>query len=286
MSWTSFWTEVLNGVTFAGLLFLLASGFTLIFGFMRVANLAHGAIYLIGGYIGLTALLTTQNFWIGLLVGTLAAGAIGGGTERLLLRRLRGDVKPEVLLTIGLTFVIADLSLAGWGGNPRAVPAPDYLTGAIEIGSVFYPKYRLVLLGLAVAVGIVLFVVLMRTRIGAVVRAGVDDRETIAALGVNIDRVFTGVFVAGSMLAGFAGVAGGAMLSLAPGAEFEILLFGLVVVIIGGLGSLPGAAIGAVIVGLIDSFGTRLVPDLAFFTLFAPMALVLVIRPQGLFGRT
>jgi branched-chain amino acid transport system permease protein len=277
--------QLLNGLSFGALLFFLSSGFTLIFGLMRIVNLAHGAVYLVGGYVGLTTILTTGNFWLGLIAGPLAAAAIGLITERLLLRRIRGLELPEVLLTVGLALVLGDLSLAIWGGDPRQVPLPSYLAGSVALGNVTYPVYRLLVVVLAIVVGIGLFLVQSRTRIGAIVRAGVDDRETISALGININLVFTIVFVVGALLAGLSGVIGGGLLSLLPGTDAEILLLGLVVVIIGGLGSLPGAAIGSVLVGLIDAFGRALVPELSFFTLFAPMAIVLVVRPTGLLGR-
>jgi branched-chain amino acid transport system permease protein len=277
--------QLLNGLSFGALLFFLASGFTLIFGLMRIVNLAHGAVYLVGGYVGLTTILTFDNFWLGLLVGSLAAGLIGLLTERVLLRQIRGLELPEVLLTVGLALVLADMSLAIWGGDPRSVPLPSGLAGSVALGPVTYPVFRLLVIALAVLVGVGLFLAQTRTRIGAIVRAGVDDRETIAALGIDINRVFTGVFVVGTLLAGLAGVIGGGLLSLLPGTDADILLFGLAVVIIGGLGSLPGAAIGAVLVGLIDAFGRALVPELSFFTLFLPMLLILVIRPTGLLGR-
>jgi branched-chain amino acid transport system permease protein len=281
-----FVVQLLNGLSFGALLFFLASGFTLIFGLMKIVNLAHGAFYLLGGYTGLTVILATGNFWLGLLAGAIAIAFVGLASERLLLRQIRGLELPEVLLTIGLAFVIGDLSLAAFGGNPRSIPVPEWLQGGLSVGGFFYPRYRLFVIVLALAAGIGLWLLQSRTRIGAIVRAGVDDRETITALGINIDRVFSGVFVAGSALAGIAGVIGGALLTLLPGAEIEILLLGLVVVIVGGLGSLPGAAIGSVLVGLLDAFGRSLLPDLSYFTLFAPMALVLLLRPRGLLGRS
>jgi len=281
-----FVVQLLNGLSFGALLFFLASGFTLIFGLMKIVNLAHGAFYLLGGYTGLTVILATGNFWFGLIAGGIAIAVVGLASERLLLRPIRGLELPEVLLTIGLAFVIGDLSLAAFGGNPRSIPVPDWLQGGLSVGGFFYPRYRLFVIVLALATGAGLWLLQSRTRIGAIVRAGVDDRETITALGVNIDRVFSGVFVVGSALAGIAGVIGGALLTLLPGAEVEILLLGLVVVIVGGLGSLPGAAIGSVLVGLLDAFGRSLLPDLSYFTLFAPMALVLLLRPRGLLGRS
>ena len=281
-----FVVQLLNGLSFGALLFFLASGFTLIFGLMKIVNLAHGAFSLLGGYVGLTVIVATGNFWFGLVAGAIAIAFVGFASERLLLRPIRGLELPEVLLTIGLAFVIGDLSLAVFGGDPRSIPVPSWLQGGASVGGFFYPRYRLFVILLALAAGLGLWLLQSRTRVGAIVRAGVDDRETISALGINIDRVFTGVFVVGSALAGVAGVIGGALLTLLPGAEVEILLLGLVVVIIGGLGSLPGAAVGSVLVGLLDAFGRSLLPDLSYFTLFAPMALVLVLRPRGLLGRS
>jgi branched-chain amino acid transport system permease protein len=285
MSGEFFVIQLLNGISLAGLLFFLASGLTLVFGLMRIVNLAHGGFYLIGGYLGLTIVTATGNFWLALLVAGVGIAAFGLFTERVLLRRLRGQELPEVLLTVGIATVLGDLALATWGGDPRTVPVPGYLAGSVTLGDITYPRFRLVVTVCAVVIGLVLWYLQQRTRIGAIIRAGVDDRETIAALGINIDRVFTGVFIFGALLAGVAGVIGGAFLSLLPGADVQVLLLGLVVVIIGGLGSLPGAALGSVIVGLADAFGRSELPQIASFILFAPMALVLILRPQGLLGR-
>ncbi len=285
MSLRSFWLQTLNGLSFGAVLFFLASGFTLIFGLMRITNLAHGGFYLVGGYIGFSMVRWTGNFALALLGAAIGITIIGLFTERVLLRPIRGLEKPEVLLTIGLTFVLGDLSLAVWGGDPTPVPVPSFLQGPLRLGDFAYPRYRLFVILCAAVVALILFYIERRTRLGAIVRAGVDDRETVAALGINIKAVFTGVFMVGAFLAGFAGVIGGGFLTLLPGQDFEILLFGLVVVILGGLGSLPGAVLGAVMVGLIDSFAKALVPELSFFTLFAPMAVILVLRPQGLLGK-
>ncbi len=285
MSVRSLWTQVLNGLSFGAILFFLAAGFTMIFGLMRIANLAHGGFYLMGGYFGITVALTTGSFWLGLLGGGIIILVLGLFAERVLLRPIRGLEKPEVLLTIGLTFVIGDISLALWGGDPRTIPLPDYLRGPIVVGDFFYPKYRLFVLAFAIVLGGVLFFIDRRTKIGAIVRAGVDDRETVAALGINIKAVFTAAFMFGAFVAGMSGVIGAGILALLPGQDFEILLFALVVVIIGGLGSLEGAALGAAVVGLIDSFAKALVPELSFFTLFAPMAIILMVKPTGLLGK-
>jgi branched-chain amino acid transport system permease protein len=280
-----FGLQLLNGLTFAALLFLVSSGFTLIFGLMRIVNLAQGSLYLLGGYIGLSVIRATGSFWLALPAAALAIGALGLLVERGLLRRVRGRPMSEILLTVGLSFIAADLALAVWGGDPITLDVPGVIDGRTEILGVTYPVYRLcvVALGLAVAAG--LWLLLERTRIGAMVRAGVDDREMAEALGINVKLVFTGVFALGALLAGLAGVVGGAYLSLFPGADTQILTYALVVVVVGGMGSLRGAVLGALLVGLIYIFGQALVPSLAYFVLFVPMALVLIVRPQGLFGR-
>lgn len=291
MSVTQFFTQMLNGLSFGAVLFFLASGFTLIFGLMRITNLAHGGFYLVGGYIGFKFVQVTQetlggwSWLLAIILSGIAITLLGLLTERVLLRPIRGLEKPEVLLTIGLTFILGDMSLAIFGGDPSPIKKPDFLNGAFDLGFFLYPKYRLFVIGCAVAVAAILFYVEQRTRWGAMVRAGVDDRETVAALGINIKAVFTGAFMFGAMLAGIAGVIGGSFLTLLPGQDFEILLFALAVVIIGGLGSLKGAVLGVIIVGLIDSFAKALIPELSFFTLFAPMAIILMVRPRGLLGR-
>jgi branched-chain amino acid transport system permease protein len=198
---------------------------------------------------------------------------------------MRGNVLGEVLLTIGVAFIFADVALLVWGGDPQGVPAPDLLKGAIDLGIMSYPTFRLFVLvvGLLVAAGLGLL--LYKTKLGAIIRAGVDDSEMVGALGINLDRVFTGVFLLGARLAGLAGVLGGGFLSLYRGADSDVLLFALVVVIIGGMGSLGGALLGSLAVGLIDAVGKALYPDIAYFTLFGPMAIMLAVRPRGLFGR-
>jgi branched-chain amino acid transport system permease protein len=279
-------TQVLNGLSFGALLFLLASGFTLVFGLMRVVNLAHGAFYLLGGNVAISVTAATGSYLAGLVTAVVVTALVGLVSERLLLRPVRNNELLEVLVTVGLAFVIADLCLWAFGGNPRSVKVPEFLTGSVSLGSVTFPKYRLALVVLAVAIAIGLKLVQSRTRIGTVVRAGVDDRETASSLGIDIERVFTLLFVFGAALAGLAGVAAAGILTMRPGADTEILLFALVVVIIGGLGSIEGAALGSVLIGLIDAFSRLWLPELSYFAVFAPMALILVLRPQGLLGKT
>ena len=285
MSTTFLVFQLLNGITFAALLFLLASGFTLIFGLMRVVNLTHGALYLVGGYVGLSVIRSTGNFFVGVLAAAVVIGVLGLAIERGLLRFVRGDVLPQVLLTIGLAFIMADLSLVIWGGDPVSIPVPDFLSGSFSVGAITYPKYRLFVVLVGAIVAVALWFLQAKTRLGAIIRAGVDDAEMVDALGINIKLVFSGVFLLGAALAGLTGVMGGAFLSLYPGADSEILLLGLVVVIIGGMGSLEGAVVGSLVVGLLDTFGKALFPELAYFTIFGPMAIMLALRPSGLFGR-
>jgi branched-chain amino acid transport system permease protein len=280
-----FWLQLLNGITLGALLFLVSSGFTLIFGLMRIVNLAQGSLYLVGGYVGLSTIRATDSFLLAVLAGSAAAAALGFAMERGLLRMVRGQPMSEILLTVGISFIIADLALATWGGDPETLPLPQAVDGSTSIFGLTYPVFRLVVVAIAVLVAVALWLLLERTRTGAMVRAGVDDQETAAALGINIKAVFTAVFALGALLAGLAGVVGGAYLSIFPGADVEILVYSLVVVVVGGLGSLRGAIVGSLLVGLAYVYGQSLVPDLAYFVLFAPMALILLVRPQGLFGR-
>ena len=283
---TSAILQAINGVSLAALLFLLASGFTLSFGLMRVVNMAHGAYYLLGGYIGLSVARATGSFAIALVAGGLAVVVLGYLVDRFLLRRIGENHLAQVLLTVGVAFVIGDVALRIWGGDFLKVPVPLALRGATELpGGLVYPTYRLVLILLGAAVGLLLWVLYRKTQIGAVVRAGVDDREQVAATGINVDRLFVMVSALASFLAGMAGVAGGAFLTLYPGAEWEILVYALVVVIVGGLGSLGGAMIGALVVGLLDAYGRWLLPEFSYFVLFAPMALLLLLRPRGIAGK-
>ena len=278
--------QAINGVSLAALLFLLASGFTLSFGLMRIVNMAHGAYYLLGGYIGLSVARATGSFALALVAGGLAVVVLGLVVDRFLLRRTGENHLAQVLLTVGVAFVIGDVALKIWGGDFLKVPVPLALRGATELpGGLVYPTYRLVLILLGAAVGLLLWILYRRTQIGAVVRAGVDDREQVAATGINVDRLFVMVSALASFLAGLAGVAGGAFLTLYPGAEWEILVYALVVVIIGGLGSLGGAMIGALVVGLLDAYGRWLLPEFSYFVLFAPMAVLLLVRPRGIAGK-
>ncbi|HEX2200029.1 MAG TPA: branched-chain amino acid ABC transporter permease [Burkholderiales bacterium] len=283
---TSAVLQAINGISLAALLFLLASGFTLSFGLMRVVNMAHGAYYLVGGYIGLTLAEKTGSFALALVGGGAAVVVLGFLIDRFLMRRTGENHLAQVLLTVGIAFVLGDLALWIWGGDNLMVPAPQYLKGAVVLpGELYYPRYRFVLIFFGVVVGAALWLLYRKTQLGAVVRAGVDDREQVNATGINVDRLFILVSALASFLAGMAGVAGGAFLTLYPGAEWEILVYALVVVIVGGLGSLEGAMIGALIVGLLDAYGRWLLPEFSYFVLFGPIALLMLFRPRGLFGK-
>jgi len=277
--------QILNGLTFAALLVVVASGFTLIFGLLRIVNLAHGALYLLGGYIGFTVATRTGSFMLGGVTAVAAAAAAGWVLSEGLLRFVQGHELRQVLLTLGVAFVMNDLALVVWGGDTFTVPIPEMLRGAVHVFGVFYPTYRLFVLVAGCLIFGALWLILQRTRIGALIRAGVDDVEMVEASGINIKRVFLITFLMGSALAGFGGLLGGAFLSLYPSADAEILVFSLAVVIIGGRGSLVGVAASSLLVGLLNTFGQVMFPELAYFVIFGPMAVLLAFRPLGLFGR-
>lgn len=277
--------QILNGLTLAMLLFLLASGLSIIFGLMRIINLAHGSFYLLGGYIGLSVISATDSFWLGLLLAPIAVGVLGMLTQRFLLQRVQHNELGQVLMSFGLLLVISDAALWWWGGLPQTLPRPEFLDGSFRVAGLVFPKYRLALTVAGVVVAIGLWLLIERTRIGAIIRAGVDDADMTRATGINIRLVFLMVFAAGAALAAAAGVLGGAMLGVYPGADFEVVLQAFAVVVIGGLGSLRGAFIGSLLIGLIDTLGKAVVPELAMFTVFVPMVVMLAIKPNGLFGR-
>ena len=281
-----FWVaQSFNGLSYGALLFLLASGLSLIFGVLRIVNLAHGSYFMLGGYVGLSVVWRTGSFAAALVAGAVAVGLIGIGMERLFLRRLPGQTLGQVLMTIGFALIFQDLALLIWGGDPHTIPAPAALTGALRVGALAFPIYRVFIVITAAVVGLALWLALDRTRTGAMIRAAVDDAEMAQGVGIRVPRLSLLVFGLGAALAAFGGVIGGAFLGVYPGADFEVLPYAFVVVIVGGLGSLPGAMVGSLLVGLLDNFGKALFPELSYFTLFAPMALILALRPTGLFGR-
>ena len=286
----SFWLVLtVNSVTFGGLLFLLSAGFSLIFGLMRIPNLTHGSLFMLGAYVGATfvvGLLGFQlNFWLAAILAALTVAAAGALAERLLLRQLPGDQLAQVLVTLGLSFMAADFCLMVWGGDPLSVETPGGLGGFARFGTAVFPIYRLAIIAIAAVVALGLWLLLDRTRLGAMIRAGVDDPDMARVVGIRVSQLFTIVFALGAGLAAFAGIIGGPILSVYPGLDQDMLPLALVVVILGGSGSLLGSFVGSIIVGFIYNFGQALLPELAYFVLFMPMLLVLLLRPQGLFGR-
>lgn len=281
-----FFLTLLNGLTLAALYFLVASGFTLVFGLMRNVNLAHGSLYLLGGYIGFSAAEASGSWFIGIAAGFLSMALLGVILQTLIFRRMEGQDLRQTLVTIGLSIVLADLMLWIWGGETYQFDAPEWLMGTTQLPLVrLYSTYRLVVLGAAIVIGIGLWLLLNKTRIGMMIRAGVDDRQMLAASGVNVQLVFATTFAIGAGLAGLAGVVGGTALSIAPGEDTRYLLASLVVVIVGGMGSVTGAAIGALFIGLAEQFGLAYSPTYGIVYTFLIMVLALAFRPQGIMGR-
>lgn len=281
-----FWIiQTFNGISYGALLFLLAGGLTLIFGMMRIVNMTHGSYYLLGGYVGLTVIWRTGNFVLAILVGALAIAIVGLAEYNAFLKRLSGQELGQVLTTMGFALIFQDLGLVIWGGDPYTIPVPAVLSGSYTIGELYFPVYRIFIVVVAAAIAVILWLVLEQTRIGAMIRATVDDGEMARGVGINVPLISMGVFAFGAFLAAVAGVVAGGFVGVYPGADFEILPYAFVVVIVGGMGSLKGALIGALMVGLLDNFGKALFPELSYFTLFAPMAAILAIKPTGLFGR-
>jgi len=292
-----FLSALLNGITLGGLYFLVASGFTLIFGLMRNVNLAHGSLYLFGGYVGYGISAWTGSWVLSFIVAFVAVALIGVLLQVIVFRRMEGQDLRQTMVTIGLSIVFADLMLWTFGGDYYQIQTPAWLFGPVEMPLVTavrssgeavylqYPMVRLVIFVASVVIGVGMWLALNRTRIGMTVRAGVDDRDILAATGVQIQLVFVGVFALGAGLAGVAGVVGGTFQSISPGEDTRFLLASLVVVIVGGMGSIPGAALGALIIGLAEQLGSVYIPTYAIVVTFLIMVLVLALRPQGLLAR-
>ncbi|MGE3844168.1 MAG: branched-chain amino acid ABC transporter permease [Vicinamibacterales bacterium] len=278
-------TQTLNGLFSAGLLFLIASGLTLVFGVMRIVNIAHGSFYMLGVYVAWSVVLRTQSLLLGSLAAMVVVGVVGLGMERLFLRRFAAQPLAQMMLTMGFALLFRDLAFIIWGGDPFTLPYPAGLRGSMEVGDVVFPLYRLFVILVAGAVAAVLWIVNEKTLIGARLRATVDDPEMATGTGISVAVLSGLVFATGAGLAAFGGVMGGPILGGFPGVDFDLLPLAFVVVIVGGMGSLQGAVVGSIVVGLIDNFGKALVPELSYFTLFAPMVLVLALKPTGLFGR-
>jgi len=282
---TYFIVQSLNGLFSAALLFLIASGLTLSFGVMRIVNIAHGSFYMLGVYVAYTVTSRTQSLLLGVAVAVAVVAAVGYLMQRFFLRRFPSQPLAQMMMTMGFALFFRDAALMIWGGDPFTLTTPAWLNGSMDAGGVVFPWYRLFVIAIAALVGVGLWVLNDKTLIGARVRATVDDPEMAAATGINVSRLSGGVFAAGAGLAAFGGVMGGPILGGYAGMDFDLLPLAFVVVIIGGMGSLKGALVGAIVVGMIDNYGKALVPELSYFTLFAPMILVLALKPTGLYGR-
>ncbi|MBI2297257.1 MAG: branched-chain amino acid ABC transporter permease [Betaproteobacteria bacterium] len=283
---TKFWViQAFNGVSYGALLFLLASGLSLIFGVMRIVNLAHGSFFLLGGYVALTVIWTTNSWLLALPVAALVIGVVGLLMERVFLRPLGFDPLRQVLLTVGFAYLFQQAALDIWGGDNLDIVPPGMLKESAVVGGVYFPMYRVFMIGMAVVMGLILWLTMEKTRMGAMIRATVDDSEMARGVGIDTSRVSMFIFALGAFLAALGGVIGGAFLGIYPGLDFVILPIAFAVVIIGGMGSLTGAAVGSLLVGLADNFGKALFPEISYFTIYAPMVLILALKPTGLFGR-
>jgi branched-subunit amino acid ABC-type transport system permease component len=275
----------LNGLAFGGLVFLLAAGLSVIFGLMDVLNLAHGSFYMLGAYVGVSVLRTVGNFWLALLLAPILLALLGAAMEVVFFRRLHGRGHLlQVLLTFGFSLVFVDLVRWRFGPQNQPFPRPPELRGAFVIGEVHVEVYRLFVIAVAFLVAAGLLLAWRRLKVGAILRAGVADKEMVGLLGIDLDIVFTLTFAFGAALAGFAGVIAGPYLATYPGMDENVLILALVVVVIGGLGSIEGAIVGALLIGLANQFGAFLRQDLAVALVFGLMAAVLLVRPRGLFG--
>jgi branched-chain amino acid transport system permease protein len=281
-----FWLiQAFNGISYGALLFLLGSGLSLIFGVMRIVNLSHGSYFLLGGYVALSVIWTTGSWALAIPVAALTVALLGLLMERIFLRPLGFDPLRQVLLTVGFAFLFQQAALDIWGGDNMDIIPPAGLTKSAVIGGLYLPGYRIFMIGVAAAIGVSLWLVMERTRLGAAVRATVDDAQMARGVGIDTSRISMFIFALGAFLAALGGVIGGAFLGVYPGLDFQILPIAFAVVIIGGMGSLGGAAIGALLVGIADNFGKALFPEISYFSLYAPMALILAVKPTGLFGR-
>jgi branched-chain amino acid transport system permease protein len=279
-------TQVLNGIAIGMLLFLLTAGLSLMFGLMGIVNLAHGSYFMVGGYVGLSVLEGTGSFLMALLAGAASGGFLGFLTERFLMRRVYSLHHHEpILLTFALSLILSDLSLFIWTGIARWVEPPPLLAFSIDMGGIYYPAYRFAIILIGVAVFAILYWFQEKTRWGAIVRAGVEDKEMATGLGINIPLVFTLVFCLGAFVAGFGGIFGAPILGLHIGLDFEVIMLALAVVVVGGIGSLPGCLITCLILGLADTFGKVLWQNFASLTIYVIVVIVLLVKPTGLFGK-
>ncbi|GAI67253.1 unnamed protein product [marine sediment metagenome] len=278
--------SLLNGISFGMILFLLTIGLSLTLGLMGIVNLSHGVLFMVGGYVGWTvAVQLGLNYWLAVLLGGIAAGLVGLAIERGFLRFLYKLMNEQVMLTIGFIYILTNLSLWVWGGLPRAPFTASVLSGSFPIGGWEYPVHRIATIGIGLIFVIGLWWLLEKTRVGAIVRAGMDDKEMVAGLGINLGRVTYLIFFLGAFMAGIAGVIGAQTLAVNLAMGWDILLLALIVLVVGGIGSMPGALLGAMVIGLINAFGIALFPEIAMFLMYLVMIIVLLVKPSGLLPR-
>lgn len=281
-----FVTSLLNGLSFGMILFLIAAGLSIIIGVMGVVNLSHGALYMFGGYFGwMIAQQLGLNFWLAVFIGGLAAGLVGLGIERAFLRRLYKQLNEQVLLTFGFLYIITNICLWVWGGDAKVPFWDPALSGSFNLAGLLYPKTRIIVIAIGAVLAVFLWWLQDKTRIGAIIRAGMDDREMVTGLGINLARVSTLIFFLAAFIAGSAGVIGAQLWGVYSYQGIQTLLFALIVIIVGGIGSIQGALVGALTIGVIDAFGRALLPELSMFFMFMVMIIILIAKPSGLLGR-
>ena len=286
LNWSNFVSQLINGLALGALLALISSGLTIIYGTLGVLNLAHGAMFMLGGYAGYAAYQATNSFVLAVIAGSVALLLVGVVLERVLVRHFYSRPhEDQLLVTFGLAIVIVEAVRFFFGSESRSVPAPASLSGITSLGFAMYPTYRIALMGIIAVALFALFLVLYRTRLGMIVRAGIEDAVMVDSLGINVYRVFMVVFGIGAMAAGFAGIVNAPVVSLTPEVGETILVQTFVVVVIGGVGSFPGAILGGLIAGEIISLTSMVNPGYAYVMLFAAMTLVLMVRPHGLLGQ-
>jgi branched-chain amino acid transport system permease protein len=283
--------QTFNALSFGALLFTIAAGFTLILGVMTIINIAQGSFYILGGYIAYAMMVSYhQHFLLGMLAAAIGVSIWGIIMERVFLRRMEGswaegnDLR-QMCVTMGLALVIQDICLVIWGGYPLSIELPASLGGSVTVGKYQFPTTRVTIILAAVMVFVVTHLIMNKTNVGAKIRAAVDNTSMASAVGVNVSRIKMGIFTLGACLAAVGGVIGGTFLCVYPGLDMEIIPFAFVVVVLGGMGSLTGAFIGSFVVGIIDNFGKALIPQFAYFTLFGVLAVILALKPTGLFGK-
>lgn len=278
--------QLMNSLSYGCLLFMIASGFSLIFGLMKITNMTHLVYFMIGSYVSYTVCVWSESFMLGLLAAAVVTSLIGYIVFKFFLFRLRGEGQSQVLLCLGFLFILDDALLAIFGGYPKSTPTPEQFSGSVKFMEFTFPKYRLFLIVVGVLIAVALNLLLNKTKYGALIRSGVDDAETVQAMGVNINTLFIVVYVGATFLAAVGGTLGGPFLSMEPKMSFTLLPIALAIVIIGGMGNLNGAFYGSIVVATIDNFCKVLAPSLSYFSIFLPMALILVFKPAGLFTRS